>query len=317
MKRQMGWLCSVVFLAAMAARGDLIFSEYVEGSGNNKALEIYNTGPGSAPLSNAVVEIYYNGNTASTFSVTLSNATLTAGSVYVIAHSAASNGVLAVADRLSGSLSFNGDDAIVLKQAGVVVDSIGQVGFDPGLAWTSNNVSTVDQTLRRRVEITTGDSVPTDAFDPSLEWTVHGLDAFGDLGAHGEGLAIIDLDGDGMPDDWELEAFGAMGAQPGDDADGDGLSNQEEYQAGTGPMDPSSTFAMELATWDGDGLHLGWRGGTNCLQRLEQAATVGDFYSNNWIVVAVWTSTLVSAAIDLPDPTAAAGFYRIKASRLQ
>lgn len=30
---------------------------------------------------------------------------------------------------------FNGDDAVVLRQDGIIVDAIGEVGVDPGSAW--------------------------------------------------------------------------------------------------------------------------------------------------------------------------------------
>jgi len=48
-----------------------------------------------------------------------------------------------------------------------------------------------------------------------------------------------DLDGDGLPDDWEQAWFGEAPAAPGDDADGDGFTNLQEYEAGTNPVDPA------------------------------------------------------------------------------
>jgi len=47
--------------------------------------------------------------------------------------------------------------------------------------------------------------------------------------------AVPDADGDGLPDAWELAEFGDLAAGPGDDPDGDGLSNLEEYAGGTPP----------------------------------------------------------------------------------
>ena len=50
---------------------------------------------------------------------------------------------------------FNGDDALVLYRGSEIIDSFGQVGVDPGTAWVSGNVSTLDMTLRRKATVTT------------------------------------------------------------------------------------------------------------------------------------------------------------------
>ncbi len=49
-----------------------------------------------------------------------------------------------------------------------------------------------------------------------------------------------DSDGNGLPDAWELQYFGHLGVDPTADADGDGLSNAEEYASGTNPNNPDS-----------------------------------------------------------------------------
>jgi calcineurin-like phosphoesterase family protein/Calx-beta domain-containing protein/purple acid phosphatase-like protein/thrombospondin type 3 repeat protein len=50
-----------------------------------------------------------------------------------------------------------------------------------------------------------------------------------------------DADGDGLPDAWEVTHFGNTTSQNGSgDPDGDGATNQEEFQALTDPMDPAS-----------------------------------------------------------------------------
>ena len=70
--------------------------------------------------------------------------------MHVVAQSSANATILAQADQTNGSGWFNGDDAILLRKNGVVIDSIGQLGFDPGTEWGSGLTSTADNTLRRK-----------------------------------------------------------------------------------------------------------------------------------------------------------------------
>ncbi|NEP85841.1 MAG: hypothetical protein F6K18_02835 [Okeania sp. SIO2C2] len=162
---------------------DLFISEYVEGSSNNKAIELYN-GTGSAiDLTDYTLEFYSNGNTTPGTSIDLSG-TVASGDVFVLADVDADATILAQADQTSASTFFNGDDAIVLKKSGTVLDVIGQVGTDPGTEWGSGNVSTQNNTLRRKPSINSGDTNETDAFDPSTEWYGLATDTFDGLGVY-------------------------------------------------------------------------------------------------------------------------------------
>ena len=170
------------------ALGDLFFSEYVEGSGNNKALEIYNPSGSAVNLTNAgyILQNYANGTNAPTTSTVLTG-TVQAGGVHVIVNPAAATNLLALANQTSGNLVFNGDDALVLRKGGTngtIVDAIGQTGFDPGTQWTNNGVSTLDRTIRRKSSVVQGDTNATNAFDPSLEWDNFPIDTFTGLGSH-------------------------------------------------------------------------------------------------------------------------------------
>jgi len=54
-----------------------------------------------------------------------------------------------------------------------------------------------------------------------------------------------DTDGDGLPDWWEQLYFGGpTNANPNLDSDHDGLTNLQEYQAGTNPLDPANVLLV-------------------------------------------------------------------------
>ncbi len=64
-----------------------------------------------------------------------------------------------------------------------------------------------------------------------------------------------DSDGDGLPDAWERALIALTGGtntlagiRPGDDLDRDGLSNLQEYYAGTYAFDPDDGFALNRLT---------------------------------------------------------------------
>ncbi|GGL77656.1 ExeM/NucH family extracellular endonuclease [Wenxinia marina] len=161
---------------------DLIISEYIEGSGLNKAIEIFNGTGATIDLSLYTLELYSNGSSSVSQSVQLEG-TLADGEVHVLAHSGASAEILAQADQISGSvINFNGDDAVVLRRGTTVIDAFGQVGVDPGSEWPDGN--SANQTLIRSEIVASGDSDPSDPFDTSAEWIVLPQDDISDLGRH-------------------------------------------------------------------------------------------------------------------------------------
>ncbi len=171
---------------------DLFISEYIEGSSNNKAIEIYN-GTGSAvDLSGYRVELYSNGSTTAGNTLDLTG-TLAHNEVYVIAHSSAGAEIKGKANITSAVTNFNGDDALVLKRNDEIIDVFGQVGVDPGDAWGPNK-DTLDHTLVRKSSITAGDIDPNDEFDPTVEWHIYPKDTFIYLGSHTMGKGHEELD---------------------------------------------------------------------------------------------------------------------------
>lgn len=164
--------------AEAAAPTELFISEYVEGSSTNKAIEIYNPTDATVELAGYQLGVYFNGGTSSTnFNLTGSVAP---GGTFVFAD----NLLAAFADQATGAGLWNGDDAIVLRNAGAVVDSLGQVGVDPGSEWGTGLTSTADNTLRRKASICVGDTNPNDTFDPAAEWDGFATNTFDGLGSH-------------------------------------------------------------------------------------------------------------------------------------
>jgi hypothetical protein len=105
--------------SAQAQPTDLFFSEYVEGSSLNKAVEIYNGTGAPVDLSSYELAIYFNGSATAGTRIPLSG-TLAAGDVYVIADDGADAAILAAADLTPGANFLNGDDAVALEAGGQV-----------------------------------------------------------------------------------------------------------------------------------------------------------------------------------------------------
>jgi len=164
---------------------ELFISEYVEGSGNNKFIEIYNGTGASVDLADYRLLQFNNGSASVSFSLNLSG-TLTNGGVYVIENSSESLGVTADLSTSSSTMNFNGDDAMALTNvtAGGYADIIGQIGTDPGSQWGSGDESTADNTIRRMSSITAGDTDGSNSFDPVTEWDGFATDTVSGLGSH-------------------------------------------------------------------------------------------------------------------------------------
>lgn len=168
---------------ALPVNAELLISEYIEGSSNNKAIEIFNPGEDNVDLSLYQLQTFFNGSVSAGLSVNL-NGTLAPGEVYVVAHASAMTSILDQADQAITAGWFNGDDAVALMRDGIWVDVIGQIGFDPGSAWVNGDVSTANRTLRRKASVGSGDTTGDDPFDPAMEWDVFPQDDVSDLGRH-------------------------------------------------------------------------------------------------------------------------------------
>jgi len=174
---------------------DLLISEYIEGSSNNKYLEIYNGTGANVNLANYDVRIYSNGSATVTTTINLAG-TLANGAVYVIAHSSAViyGGTI---DLSTGSLNFNGDDAVELfnSSTGLMVDLVGNIGCDPGSQWSSGGNSTQNNTIVRNTNVCSGVTTDPASICPfptlAAEWTQFAQDDVSNLGAHTDLCSVV------------------------------------------------------------------------------------------------------------------------------
>ena len=192
--------CEFISLADAAP---LFFSEYAEGSSNNKYLEIFNPTSEPVDLSNYAYPSVSNAPTTmgeheywNTFD---EGATIAPGDVYVVAHPSSDPMILEQADETHSYLS-NGDDGYALafgtEESHVLIDMIGDFMGDPGSGWSVAGVSnaTKDHTLLRKMSVTSGNTDWTLSAGTSVddsEWVVLDIDTWVYLGSHAELQASI------------------------------------------------------------------------------------------------------------------------------
>ncbi|WP_269236929.1 endonuclease [Flavobacterium flavigenum] len=160
---------------------DLLFSEYIEGSGNNKALEIANNTGSAVSLSAYTIKKQTNGAGSWSTGLALSG-TLATGSKFVIVNSSISSSCFSVSSAnistTATELTFNGNDAVGLFKNGTLIDIIGT--FSGGTA----NFA-VDVTLRRKSTVTS----PSTTFNLSSQWDTFSSDTCNNLASK---KALID-----------------------------------------------------------------------------------------------------------------------------
>ncbi|MCD5324266.1 MULTISPECIES: chitobiase/beta-hexosaminidase C-terminal domain-containing protein [Pontibacillus] len=178
---------AAVVSADVSSTDGLIISEYVEGGGYNKAIELFNGTGQTLDLSQFDLKLFFNGNTTGE-SVSLTGE-VAPGETYTIVNNQASSEFINLADQTSGGINHNGNDGYVLYYNGDIVDSFGQIGEGSDFA--------KDVTLVRQSSVTTGDVNADDAFDPSEEWEAYAKDTSQYLGSHTmEGVDSGDGDSD-------------------------------------------------------------------------------------------------------------------------
>lgn len=151
---------------------DLFISEYIEGSGDNKFIEIFNGTGSSVSLNNYDLVQYNNGS--STVSYTLSfpvDVIIQNNDVYTIERSVESLDFDADFSTKSSVMQFNGNDVIALRKNETNIDVVGAIGNSSDFA--------KDVTLVRK---NTVDS-PTTTYS-SDDWNSNSQDDISNLGSH-------------------------------------------------------------------------------------------------------------------------------------
>lgn len=167
---------------------DLFISEYVEGSSNNKYIEIFNGTGASVNLADYRLRLFSNGAAiGSPTNDVLLSGTLANNSVIVYKNASAA--VYGGAATTNAAVNFNGNDALGLFKisTGTYVDIFANIGCDPGTSWTNTN-TTIDKTLVRNASICggiTSDDATSCPF-PTLasDWTQSNVDVVSNLGSH-------------------------------------------------------------------------------------------------------------------------------------
>ncbi|MDD4746315.1 MAG: lamin tail domain-containing protein [Salinivirgaceae bacterium] len=219
MKQLLLSMLAVAFVGTILAQdcSELFFSEYVEGSNNNKALEIYNPTKATISLSDYQMARYDNGALVPNYVSFPAGTEIAANSVLVVAldkrdPSGIGQDTMLFAELIEKAdiflcpvynvnkmMYFNGDDAVTLerKSNGVYIDIIGRIGEDPGLGWNDNADNeffqtewfdpshwTYNNTMVRKRTIKKGVSTNPNFFNPSVEWDTIGNNVFTNLGIH-------------------------------------------------------------------------------------------------------------------------------------
>jgi len=197
------YISGLIFLASTRisfAQSEVVISQYIETSDGStpKGVEIFNVSGAPITFSTSNNLQIFQGTNGSACSaiINITLGTLDVDEVWVIGTSdLVSNSTINGTD-LSGStpfsIQFNGDDALEVYLGGVIQDTFGTCGSDPGSSWSGGGVTTANNNLELKDGICNGDldgwTDPSVRFDQISNGTT--MTGFGD--APNSCLSVID-----------------------------------------------------------------------------------------------------------------------------
>jgi hypothetical protein len=223
MKRILLSIIMIAFTGFVFGQNQIFISEYVEGSGNNRALELYNPTNTPVVLQDSGFQLvrYSNGGSSKLpiYTVDLTGIVPAKGTWGAVSDKRAPNGtgydtmvdpaLQAKADTflcpvysVNKMFYFNGDDAVTLEKSdGTFIDIFGEIGVDPGDAWTMDSAAgytsayggrwwTKNHTLIRKAVVVHGVTTNPSPFIVANEWDSLPNNTFQYLGSHPHTLFI-------------------------------------------------------------------------------------------------------------------------------
>jgi Tol biopolymer transport system component len=176
----------------------------------------------------------------------------------------------------------------------------------PGSSWSSWNA--------RPAINGDGSKVVYQSWNPSL--VANDLNRVADVFAGTNApWGTVDSDGDGIPDLWMTHYFSHPTGQAGDlsraedDADDDGMSNLQEFLAGTDPADPASVLLLQIQaqTLSPNNVTLSWPAVPGKDYRAQSKADLNDAV---WSEIPGATVVGLKGSVSIPAGPATR-FYRV------
>ncbi|MBI1841918.1 MAG: lamin tail domain-containing protein [Verrucomicrobia bacterium] len=121
---------------------------------------------------------------------------------------------------------------------------------------------------------------------------------------------FIDTDGDGLPDAWETSYFGDLSQSADDDYDHDGMTNLQEFLAGTDPKAPESRLKLDGVTIDLAGYHISFVAVAGRSYSIVYSDALNQQDWKNLADIPAEQTTRVVQIAD-PNPATTARFYRL------